>query len=80
MPAFQFTSSAVQAAEINSQEIKQSEGLGTLATGDFAGKKLKWTTEPYGVPGTLGVVPNTPRFKRLLQLQAEWSVRMLLTF
>ena len=76
MAAFHFGSSKDKAAEIKAQEIKQSEGVDTLATGDFTGKKLRWYNEPYGIPGTRGIVPNTPRFKRMMKFQEEWSVRI----
>ena len=78
--AFQFSSSTVQAAEVRevkAQEIRSTESVGTLARGDFKGSKYIPVGEPYGIPGTRGIVPNNKRYRRLMRYQEEWAVCIL---
>ncbi len=45
-----------------------------IQVGPFKGRKFKWVGEPYGIPGTRGVVPNTKSYKRFMDFQEKWSV------
>ena len=85
--SFKFSSSTVHAAEIKSEEITPGPAEGLAKGGFKEGNKIpvgiyKGSTyvpvgEPYGIPGTRGVVPNTEQYRKLMKLQAEWSVSIL---